>query len=129
QGRLENGTVTIKSRTARANPHNLLRLLRRLAKPAAVPEWSVARDGARPRLACRLNASLAEQAHNRDHKSTDPCGQTKKQHNVVAEKRHPRPPKNQKNVGGFFFETAGPCVPKVTGVTARRPRHRPSRSR
>ena len=36
--------------------------------------------------------TLAEQAHNRDHKSTDPCGQTKKQHNVVAEeKRHPRP--------------------------------------
>jgi hypothetical protein len=31
QGRLENGTVTVKSRTARANPHNLLRLLRRLA--------------------------------------------------------------------------------------------------
>jgi hypothetical protein len=36
--------------------------------------------------------TLAEQAYNRDHKSTDPCGQTKKQHNVVAE--HPRPPKN-----------------------------------
>ena len=35
QGRLENRTVTIKSRAARANPHNLLRLLRRLAKPAA----------------------------------------------------------------------------------------------
>src|SRR5262245_58509034 len=44
QGQLENGTVTIKSRAVRANPHNLLRLLRRLAKPAAVPERSVARD-------------------------------------------------------------------------------------
>jgi hypothetical protein len=35
--------------------------------------------------------TLAEQGH-KHHKSTDPCGQTKKQHKVVAEvKRHPRP--------------------------------------
>jgi hypothetical protein len=35
--------------------------------------------------------TLAEQAH-KHHKSTDPSGQTKKQHKVVAEvKRHPRP--------------------------------------
>src|SRR5262249_52771972 len=29
----------------------------------------------------REQPTLAEQAHNRDHKSTDPCGRTKKQHN------------------------------------------------
>src|SRR5262249_16725877 len=52
---------------------------------------------ARLAVTCAANAHrnsrpLAEQAHNRDHKSTDPCGQTKKQHKVVAEvKRHPRP--------------------------------------
>src|SRR5262249_15608199 len=35
---------------------------------------------------------LAEQARNRDHDPSDPCGQTRKQQNIAQERRHIAPP-------------------------------------
>src|SRR5262245_56940606 len=46
----------------------------------------------RGKLAPRADARLAEQARNRDHHSSDPCGQAKKQKNITQEHRHVTPP-------------------------------------
>jgi len=35
---------------------------------------------------------LAEQTRNRDHDSSDPCGQTRKQQEIAQERRHIAPP-------------------------------------
>jgi len=37
-----------------------------------------------------LRPPLAKQARNRDHHSSDPCGQTKNEHSVAEKKRHAR---------------------------------------
>jgi hypothetical protein len=52
---------------------------------------SVQRGG----ISCPIRAltpQLAEQARNRDHHSTGPCGQAKKQQKVTQEHRPKRPP-------------------------------------
>jgi hypothetical protein len=36
----------------------------------------------------QLDAPSAEQARNRDHKSSDPCGQANEQQKVTQEKKH-----------------------------------------
>src|SRR5262249_1441580 len=51
-----------------------------------------ARYSARRKLAPRAGTQLAEQTRNRDHDSSDPCGQTRKQQDIAQERRHIAPP-------------------------------------
>jgi len=51
-----------------------------------------ARYATRRTLTPRADNQLAEQARNRDHDSSDPCGQTKKQQDIAQEHRHIAPP-------------------------------------
>ena len=45
-----------------------------------------------PSADSRLIAQLAKQTRNRDHDSSDPCGEAKKQQKVTQEHRHKPPP-------------------------------------
>src|SRR5262245_35251913 len=51
-----------------------------------------ARSATRRKLPRRADRQLDEQACNRDHDSSDPCGQTKKQQKITQEHRHIAPP-------------------------------------
>ena len=51
-----------------------------------------ARYATRRKLPRRADRQLDEQACNRDHDSSDPCGQTKKQQKIAQEHRHIAPP-------------------------------------
>src|SRR5262245_55906853 len=51
-----------------------------------------ARYAARRKFSTRANTRLAEQSRNRNHHSSNPSGQAKKQQNVTQEHRHVTPP-------------------------------------
>ena len=45
-----------------------------------------------PNFPASESRQLAKQARNRDHHSSDPCSQAKKQKNITQEHRHVTPP-------------------------------------
>src|SRR5262249_60755319 len=51
-----------------------------------------ARYSARRKLAPRADTQLAEQCRDRDHHSSDPCSQARKQKKITQEHRHVTPP-------------------------------------